>query len=248
MLTEEIHQSKNMEGDAKKSRMDLWTPEQVRMLFSQNAKELIAGMTVMELIFAYEAYPFIRPRFQTENLWETAYQIRVVPRLTQLGIPVKSLGDNARHNCLAWYFALMYYEGLAGLEDAELRRWFITNQLRAADRKRGLVNVDYNRLFDTKIEISCSSFTKVRSRILSALGESLFDNPSFETTGSLIFGFHKLEWVMTQVKSTVLVPQLAQIYHAFFSEGYYLEIHYSDRERYGPDGKDFYIRNKISEL
>ena len=234
-----------MEPNTKRERLqDLWDPEQVRKIFVLGGKEVILELDVMEVTFAYEAYPQIRERFKTEHLWNMIYHEKIVPQLLDLGLEPRKLGDNERQNCLAWVFALKLYS----LEQPELferyepSRWYCEGTMRNQDITRGVsIRFDKNTMgFALTFKVPVF-YAHMRAEIVRELFEETMNNPSFSSEMTFD-GLIRTEWEITGAGPAV--QQLARVIYTFLRQGFSMVVNWHNRNYKDPP-KQFYVREKI---
>ena len=223
-----------MEPNIKRERLqDLWDPEQVRKIFVLGGKEFLLELDVMEVAFAYEAYPQIRERFKTEHLWNMIYHEKIVPQLLDLGLEPRTLGGNERQNCLAWAFALKMYslENPSESNRDKPSKWYCNGEFRRADGASGRVTLIGNFIF---FDVDIFNHN-IRARVLREYVDEIVTNPSFAT--------QMLEDRIQTCWKGMKMQHLAYVLSVFLNEGFSMVVHWHNGSY--NNSKSFFVREKL---
>lgn len=207
---------RELEGSDNQNEKGQWTPEQVRKIFVYGNTELLANMDVMDIIFAYEAYPFIRPRFKTDHLWHTIFLNNVTNMLKKIDMTPFVLGDNERHNCLAWHFATVQRSHTLIKHPLGSFGYHMDNRLAHPESDK-YIHVDYN-FYQMTISIP-EEFIKIRNDIVNTA--ELLNEPSLSISNHM--GYLRTHWNPGDFQKSFI--QLAQAYYVLLQAGWSFRVY-----------------------
>lgn len=221
-----------MEGLQKRLRLDNEEFLKFLQVVKAGNLEFLKQLDVIDVIFIYEAFPEVRNRFKTHEVWKSIYYDTIVPQMKARGVNITrdTIGNNFRHVCIAWFFAFRTLDAAR----AKLSRKSSYHEIvRQVAVRKNVVHERENVYFHaTQDDIPWITVSKYHTSARRIWGHQLqlFDN------GSLHVDHEDTRWTVDS--SAEALYHLAVIFNAELSVGLSLSYQYdSDQE--------FMIRNKI---
>lgn len=216
-----------MEDVPKRARIDPpWTDRQVKEMLKSG---VLLQLDVMEIIWAYEAYPNIRQWFIDHSVWDQVWVKKLQPMYPQ-GTVFTHFG-HPRRNCLAWYIAQRYaYQ--KNDEKFHVLPHFVKNTP-SDDRVYVTVFMSYE---DFPASISC----QCDMGVLQLRGRALREIPGMAENSALSISAHSngyFVWAPDTVQEFHV--QLAHLIYIILDMGFYAPVIAMGQN------KKYFIREKI---